>query len=142
MRKGEAYTDYSMQFQYPETVESWLLNDDGLITDHSVPMLENSATLRLHGRLFDDDALIFRNLNSNHTTLRSDVSGGILRVDFHEFPYLGIWAKPNAPFVCIEPWHGIADLESSNRQFLSKEKLRIVEAETEETLSYSITILE
>ena len=24
-------------------------------------------------------------------------------------PMLGIWTKPGAAFVCIEPWHGIAD---------------------------------
>ncbi len=142
LTEDEEYTDYSIQFEYPETEESWLLNDDGLITDHSIPMLENNSTLRLHRSLFDDDALIFRNLKSNHATLTSDITGDILRVDFHEFPYLGIWAKPNAPFVCIEPWHGIADVESSNRQFLMKEKLRHIKPGEEESLSYSITILQ
>jgi len=24
-------------------------------------------------------------------------------------PMLGIWTKPGAAFICIEPWHGIAD---------------------------------
>ena len=142
LTEEEEYTDYSIQFEHPETEKSWLLNDEGLITNHSVPMLENSSALRLHGSLFNDDALIFRNLKSNHATLTSDISGDILRVDFHEFPYLGIWAKPNAPYVCIEPWHGIADVASSNRQFLTKEKLRHVKPGEEETLSYSITILQ
>lgn len=33
----------------------------------------------------------------------------IVRVDYGNAPYLGIWAKPGAPFVCIEPWFGIND---------------------------------
>lgn len=141
-KEGEEYNDYYIEFQYPENEVTWLLGSTGLISDQSKPMLENSSAIRLHGSLFDRDALIFRTLKSNYATLKSDVSGDILRVDFHEFPYLGIWAKPNAPFVCIEPWHGIADHESTSGNFLSKEKLRFLEAGSEETLSYSITILE
>ena len=31
-----------------------------------------------------------------------------LRVDFAGMPQLGIWSKPGAPFLCIEPWSGYA----------------------------------
>ena len=30
-------------------------------------------------------------------------------MDFDRVPFVGLWAKPGAPFVCIEPWHGICD---------------------------------
>lgn len=139
---NEQYFDYSIQFQHPEYLDSWLLDNLGLVTDQSVNMLKNSSSLRLNPTLFDNDALIFRSIKSHHATLRSDISGDILRVDFHEFPYLGIWAKPGAPFVCIEPWHGITDHISSGSKFLQKEKLRILEPNSEETLRYQITILE
>ena len=32
-----------------------------------------------------------------------------MRIDFPDTPYLGIWSKPGARFVCVEPWHGLAD---------------------------------
>ena len=31
-----------------------------------------------------------------------------VKVQFPNMPHLGIWSKPGAPFVCIEPWYGYA----------------------------------
>jgi galactose mutarotase-like enzyme len=39
-----------------------------------------------------------------------DDRGTLLTVGWRNCPQLGIWTKPGAPFVCIEPWHGMADL--------------------------------
>ena len=48
------------------------------------------------------DALVFRTLKSRGVTL---VGGGRkIRVDFPDHPYLLLWTKPNAPYICIEPW--------------------------------------
>jgi galactose mutarotase-like enzyme len=44
-----------------------------------------------------------------------------LEFSFEGFPFLGIWSAPNADFVCIEPWCGIADSESHNQQLVNKE---------------------
>jgi galactose mutarotase-like enzyme len=30
-------------------------------------------------------------------------------VGFANSPMLGVWSKPGAEFICIEPWHGVAD---------------------------------
>ena len=46
-----------------------------------------------------------------------------LSFTFKKFPYLGIWSKPGAPFVCIEPWFNTADRVDSNGIFESKENL-------------------
>ncbi len=32
-----------------------------------------------------------------------------LLFEFNSFSYFGIWASKDAPFVCLEPWCGIAD---------------------------------
>lgn len=141
LRNDEQYSDYSIKFEHVEDEHSWLIDNAGLLTDSSIPMLENSRELKLHEHLFDDDALIFTSLKSKNVTLKSEALGEILRVDFHDFPYLGIWAKPGAPFVCIEPWHGITDHQHTDGHFLSKKKLRMLKPGTEETLSYQITIL-
>lgn len=63
--------------------------------------------LALEPHLFDDDALIF--LAPASRSVRYGPPGGRgLRIDFDGMPQLGIWSKPGAPFVCIEPWHGYA----------------------------------
>ncbi len=71
--------------------------------------LEEGRRLRLTPDLFAEDALIFSDLNSNVVTLKSDNSSRTVRFDFGDVPFLGIWAKPNAPYVCIEPWYGVND---------------------------------
>ncbi len=71
--------------------------------------LEEGRRLRLTPDLFAEDALIFSDLNSNVVTLKSDNSERSVRFDFGDAPFLGIWAKPNAPYVCIEPWYGVND---------------------------------
>jgi galactose mutarotase-like enzyme len=42
------------------------------------------------------------------TLLDPDESFGV-RVAFPDFPHLGLWSDAGAPFVCIEPWHGMDD---------------------------------
>ena len=49
-----------------------------------------------------------------------DSSGPLLTVSWRNCPQLGIWTKPGAPFVCIEPWHGFADLAGTARDLLRK----------------------
>ena len=71
--------------------------------------LEEGRRLRLTPDLFAEDALIFSELNSNVVTLKSDNHSRTVRFDFGDAPFLGIWAKPNAPYVCIEPWYGVND---------------------------------
>lgn len=71
--------------------------------------LEEGRRLRLTPELFAEDALIFSDLNSKIVTLKSDNSERTVRFDFGDAPFLGIWAKPNAPYVCIEPWYGVND---------------------------------
>jgi galactose mutarotase-like enzyme len=44
----------------------------------------------------------------------------VLRVDTENMPSLGIWSKPGAPFVCIEPWDGLADFESHHGDIRQK----------------------
>lgn len=71
--------------------------------------LENGKAIRLTEDIFNQDALILSNINSSVVTLKSDDHDRTVRFDFGDVPVLGIWAKPNAPYVCIEPWYGIND---------------------------------
>lgn len=69
--------------------------------------------------MFERDALIFLGLRSHH--LRYGVPGepGI-EVDFPDMPDLGLWSKPGAPFLCIEPWAGYATPENAPAEFTQK----------------------
>ena len=45
-----------------------------------------------------------------------------VRVVTDGVPYLGVWSKPGgAPFVCVEPWHGIPDMSDASGELAEKE---------------------
>ncbi len=123
MHEGETYEDYFLEFEEVENVATTMLSPDGLITNHTEPIINNSKILNLKPDLFDQDALIFKDLKSRKVSLKSRKSDQVLSVSYHDFDFLGIWAKPKAPFVCIEPWLGIADHENTDGNFLKKEGL-------------------
>lgn len=142
LHDNEEYNNYYLEFEQQETASTTLLSHNGLITDRSKPILVKSRKLRLHDHLFDEDALIFKNLKSNSVSLKSSLSNQQLRVKFSDFDYLGIWAKPKANFVCIEPWIGIADHENTDGDFLKKEGSKLLESGKDFSASYSIEVLE
>ncbi|MCF2443856.1 aldose 1-epimerase family protein [Dyadobacter sp. CY345] len=139
---GEIYEDYYLEFAKTETASTWLLAEGGLVGNKTKPMIVNSNVLPLDPEMFDNDALIFKNLNSKSVSLKSKKSSQVVHIDYTGFPYLGIWAKPNANFVCIEPWLGIADTADSDQNFETKEGILSLSAGKTFAASYTIEIIE
>lgn len=141
LNASDAYTDYYLEFNEIENSPSHLLNlNTGLVTDRTKPILKNTNKIALHEDLFNEDALIFKDLKSRKVDLKHKTKGRVLSVAFEDFPYLGIWAKPNAPYVCIEPWLGIADSEHTNQKLEEKEGIIALASKAEFNASYSIEI--
>jgi galactose mutarotase-like enzyme len=127
--KGTQYTDYNLLFSKPETLYRYKLNN-GLTSDEKevirtmacTPVTDDGAIkLPLTPELFYEDAIVLKHLQNHYTTLASDKHDHGLHFDFTGFPYLGIWAAKDAPFVCIEPWCGITDSINHNQQLKEKE---------------------
>ncbi len=112
---------YQLKFNKPETLETMMLDDDGLIGSDTRTILKDSDTIDISEDLFDQDALILTGYESTDLSLIGPAGDAIWTFDFEGFPYLGIWSKNQAsPFVCIEPWHGIADLATANGNLYDK----------------------
>jgi len=124
---GESYGDYYIDFNQPEQLETHMLSKDGFFTGETRPVPLDGYKLHLNEHLFDQDALVFKHLNSRRVSIRSTKHDHAVDVDFADFPYLGIWAKPGAPFVCIEPWLGYADSEGEPKPIEQKEAIQHVE---------------
>lgn len=139
--EGESYTDYFLEFENEETSESYLLNmATGLVTEKTKIVFNSPKTINLQGSLFNEDALIFKDLKSRQVALKHKNKGEILNVRFKGFPFLGIWAKPDAPYVCIEPWIGIADAENTNQLLKDKEGIVALDSNNTFNATYSITV--
>lgn len=137
---NEKYEDYSIDFEKTETLETHMLSSGGYFTGETkvVPTQERQLPLTEH--LFDQDALVFKNLHSKRVSIRSDKHDHSVIVEYPDFPYLGLWAKPGASFVCIEPWLGCADSEGVPKPIQQKEAIQQVKEGKVFEVSFSITI--
>jgi galactose mutarotase-like enzyme len=105
---GAPRAEHRIVFEMDEPGPLRLLDKAGLL--HHAPLkspIENRS-LSLRDDLFMNDALIFTELQSRSVTYGTG-EGLRLKIDFPDTPHLGIWSKPGAPFVCIEPWQGHSD---------------------------------
>ena len=139
--ENETYEDYFLEFEHSENSKTHCINmADGLISSKTKPVFDNTNILPLKHNLFNEDALVFKDLKSRSVCLKSKLQGDILTVSYPDFPYLGIWAKPTGDYVCIEPWLGIADHENTNQNFITKEGVLKLEAGKTFVASYSVSI--
>ncbi|MFI1743421.1 aldose 1-epimerase family protein [Thalassobellus sediminis] len=137
----ENYDDYVLEFEHHENSETHLINmENGLISPKTKPVFSNTNLLPLKHDLFNADALIFKDLKSRKVILKSNKHGNILSFTYNDFNYLGIWAKPEGDYVCIEPWLGIADNETTNQDLKTKEGILKLAAHETFNASYSIEI--
>ena len=137
---GDKVEDYALQFEKPERLVAHLLDANGLLSDQSERLLSNQRVLPLRSNMFDLDALIFLKLNSRSISLCSRRHARRVTVEFSGYPSLGIWAKPGAPFVCIEPWYGYADPATHNGELLQKPGIILLEPGKTFTCTWRIEI--
>lgn len=121
LRPDESMSDYILEFEKPESIKRRMLAD-GLLDGSTEQFLDNESEVPVTPTLFDKSAIILEGYRSDSVTLKSRKSSMAVQVDFPGFPYLGIWAKPGgAPFVCIEPWYGIASTRGVKPDLREKE---------------------
>ena len=112
--------DYYLSFDDPQTLNTFRLTDDKLLDTREERLLDNETDIQITKDIFATDALILLNDHPRHLTLRSHKHPHSLRVEFDDFPHLGIWAKPGAPYVCIEPWQGHVDPANHDGNIFNK----------------------
>ncbi len=129
MNKGEKIEDYYLEFSERESRGVHGLHD-GLVNFHepdNKKVFHPAGVISLKQKLFNDDALILSDPESESVTLRSQKHDNYIRLEFGSVPYLGLWSAKNAPFICVEPWYGVADAVDSNGDFYEKEGLIVLE---------------
>jgi len=130
--------NFVLEFNKDKTANKRLL-EYGLIGNTFELAMENSQ-IPLENETFIKDALVFQGLKTDQIVLRSADSDRSLVFSFNDFPYLGIWSKPNAPFVCIEPWHGIADTIDHDGNLIHKEGIKSLKPKETFSCGYSVGV--
>ena len=105
---GQTRSSHYIEFADDEPAPMRRLDAAGLLTPelHPTPIVQRRLVLA--DSLFEDDVVIFDKIRSRAVTYGA-AQGPRLQVSYPDAPYLGIWTKPRADFICIEPWHGVAD---------------------------------
>ena len=122
------YNDWYLEFGEIENANLYPLDKEGLIKMQSAPFFNDTKKLPLIKELFYNDALVFKDLKSTQIDIKSDKSENGLKIEFKGFPYYGIWSAKDANFVCLEPWCGIADIENTDGNLISKEGINMLES--------------
>ena len=122
---GESFTDYHLSFNGSERLETSVLEGPYLSNKKQL-IAENTTELPLTYDLFKNDALIFEHMNTNEISIRSHKHNKFVKVEFDGFPFVGVWTPgDNAPFLCIEPWYGIADEVNPAKDFKDKREFNL-----------------
>ena len=135
---GVAREDHDVRFEKPEPEPIRRLAGGLLGGPEPTPVV--GARLALANGLFDRDALIFDRLHSRRLTY-GPPSGRRLQLDFPAMPHLGIWSKPGAGFVCLEPWHGYADPSDFDGELAEKPGIVVVPPQSERVFELSVTVV-
>ena len=117
--------EYYLEFEEDEPKIHFLYLVDGLIgTEYAKNRMIDKRRLPINKNSFDNDAIIMKGITSHKISLKKKTGNKtLLTMDFTGFPYLAVWAKPGAPFICIEPWYSTADMVNSNGVFGDKKDL-------------------
>lgn len=105
---GKPRAEHTIRFAGPELAPIRRIDRSGFLSPTPRPTPVVGDTLALRDDLFVDDALIFDNL-ANRVVTYGAATGPRIEVRFDDFPILGVWSKPGADFICIEPWQGFSD---------------------------------
>jgi len=143
---GPELDDYSLQMNNSKNISTRIL-DRGRgvleIFDEPIEIIENLPFLPLNKDFFEEYPTLILE-NENEILLRSYTHDREVEITFEGFPYVGIWAPINeknkmAPFVCIEPWYGIADTDSTSGELADKVGIQLLEAKDKFSAYYSMT---
>ena len=137
----EGIEDYDVIFPQNETLSANVLYGN-IVSDQLLPIIKDQNILPLYDKYFTIDALVFKDLKSKSATLRNRKTGKAVRIDFPDDKYFLLWHKPNAPYICLEPWNGIADVVGSSYDITEKEGITALDAKSEFNHTHSITIIE
>jgi galactose mutarotase-like enzyme len=116
---GSPREGHRLVFEKPEPGLLPVIDARGLLGAGNMPSPLQGRDLKLTDTVFAEDALIFNPVESRHVRF-SGPGTPVLDLSWEGFPQLGIWSKPGAGFLCIEPWRGFTSPAAFDGEFSEK----------------------
>lgn len=138
LRDGVAKALHRLTFSCSEPAPVRRLRG-GLLDPAPRPTPITGTVLALDEALFAEDAIILDRLASRW--VRYSAPGcESLAIAWEGFNALGLWSKPGADFLCIEPWHGLASPVDFDGEFRDKPGVFAVAPEESRLFTHSIAV--
>jgi galactose mutarotase-like enzyme len=138
---GGVLENYYILFELEEELERWFFKDGVIVAGKTAEAMENSRVLGLTRSCFDDGIMVFKGPRSREFSIANGRNPRTVRVVTEGVPYLGVWSKPGgAPFVCVEPWHGIPDMSDASGELAEKEGIIALPPSGEFSTGYRVEI--
>jgi galactose mutarotase-like enzyme len=143
---GPDLSDYALQMKDSKGIETYVFDNERGLVDVAagkVEVIENLPFLPLSKDLFEEYPTLILE-GESEIMLRSYTHDREVKVAFAGFPYVGIWSPINAagkvaPFVCIEPWYGMADTLPTPGVLAEKKGIQLLEASEKFEANYTMT---
>jgi galactose mutarotase-like enzyme len=114
---------HRLVFEAPENPELPVIGPGGLISRQGKHAPLDGRLLRLDPSLFAKDALVFLDTKSRRVAFDNGAGGRVV-CEFPDFPHIGFWTRPGAPYLCLEPWTGYGDPEDFFGDLFEKPSMR------------------
>jgi galactose mutarotase-like enzyme len=131
--------DYKVVFEQEETSQRHYIDENGLYTGETANVFDGNS-IHLSESIFNDDALVFKDLKSRSVSIQNKNGDKLVSMNFKGWPFFGVWSKPNAPYVCLEPWIGCADRNDADGVFLDKELMMSIGPDSSKSFNFTILV--
>jgi len=128
--------DYALQMTVNKDISTRFIDNGKFVElrDDAEKIIEGLPFLPLNKDFFKEYPTLVLE-GESEITLRSYYDERAVDVIFEDFPLVGIWSPINsagdvAPFVCIEPWFGIADISQESGDLRGKFGINVLEPAT------------
>ncbi|ALS38071.1 galactose mutarotase-like enzyme [Enterococcus rotai] len=140
LESGLTFDDYYLSFSPKKSRTQIPLAGPFADFEHKT-LGQTNTSLDIRRELFNEDAIIFETKGANAFTIETDEGAHSISLSYTDMPYVGIWSPypQEAPFVCIEPWCGIADEVNATGNLVDKKGINTLAASDIFKTQYTLT---
>lgn len=142
LEPGEGMVDYCVRFEGLDAIEMFGMDEAGILDLPKIAVPLADGCLAETPEQLGIDTVVLENVPGSIAVLSCPKSSREVKVEFPDFPYLGIWTKAgqgDARYLCIEPWSALPDAHFSPRELSAKPGVRTLAPGEQATLTYRMT---
>ncbi len=113
------------------------LNETALFSEELLPSPFKDGKVQLDHSQYENDAMVFPSGAGSKLSYGTE-AGAKLHFEFKNLPNLALWQKPGAPYICIEPWHGMAGVDGRGTEIMARPSTFTLQANETQRFSYSV----